>query len=255
VPSLPQSTHNGSLAAQATGSSIPSVHLHCPHCHCACLGKLVPMLSQGHPTVCLSWSVTYRPFGAQAVAPTGRAISYSHPPPASGLSGLSRWSWPWSRRCRRRRASLPCVRSSAAYAAPFLSPVAHARRRRNPAAGRWTLPAASHPRLRFGHPARPPKALHRFSFLCAFAGLCALLVVSLCLAAVGFASAFADAFAFESVGCSLGCALNSCQDCASGSSWDSCHDWATEMLTASKQQIRTRKLGTLLQKKERRSMF
>ena len=81
-----------------------------------------------------------------------------------------------------------------------------ARRRRNPAAGRWTLPAASHPRLRFGHPARPPKALLRCSFLCTFSVCDAYFFVSLCLAAVGFASAFADAFAFESVLCSLGCA-------------------------------------------------
>ena len=160
--------------------------------------------------------------------PFGHTIPYSRPPPASGLSGLSRWSWPWSRRCRRRRSSLPCVRSSAASAAPFLSPVAHARRRRNPAAGRWTLPAASHPRLRFGHPARPPKGQLRCSFLYTSIVSGALLVVSLCLAAVGFASAFAYAFAFDTGLGSLGCALNSCQDCASGSSWNSCHDWLPE---------------------------
>jgi len=151
--------------------------------------------------------------------PFGHTIPYSRPPPASGLSGLSRWSWPWSRRCRRRRSSLPCVRSSAASAAPFLSPVAHARRRRNPAAGRWTLPAASHPRLRFGHPARPPKGHHRFSFLYTSIVSGVLFVVSLCLAAVGCAVTARWRY---------GCALNSCQDCASGSSWNSCHDWLPE---------------------------
>ena len=79
MPSLPQSTHNGSYAARATGSSIPSVHLHCPHCHCACLGKLVPMLSQGHPTVCLSWSVTYRPCRGSSGRPFG-AMLFLFPP-------------------------------------------------------------------------------------------------------------------------------------------------------------------------------
>ena len=92
-------------------------------------------------------------------------------------------------------ASLPCVRSSAADAAPFLSPVAHARRRRNPAAAALNGPLRLVPRLRFGHPARPPLGHSLFSFSCTVVSFGALLVVSLCLAAVGCAYAYAFAFA------------------------------------------------------------
>ncbi|MHC5088457.1 MAG: hypothetical protein ACYSOT_02475, partial [Planctomycetota bacterium] len=41
------------------------------------------------PNGSLSLERSYRPVGAQAVAPAGRAISYSHPPPARG-----RWAFP-----------------------------------------------------------------------------------------------------------------------------------------------------------------
>ena len=57
-----------------------------------------------------------------------------------------------------------------------------------PPRGAWTAPPRLVPRLRFGHPARPPKGQLRCSFLCASVGSGALFVVALCLAAFGFAA-------------------------------------------------------------------
>jgi len=218
-PSLPHGTRHGYRARRPQGRPFPAFAPIAPFRHCGCLGNLVPSLPQGHPTACLFVSVPYRPFGAQTDAPTGRCYFYSRPPPASGLSGLSRWSWPWSRRCRRRLRFASLRSGSARFARSTSTPVAGARRRRNPAAGRWTLPAASHPRLRFGHPARPPKGQLRCSFSYTSIVSDALFVVSLCLATVGFAVTARWRY---------GCALNSCQDCASGYGWKSCHDGAIE---------------------------
>ena len=76
----------------------PRAPTSCPHCH---------RVTQ---TVLLSVSVSIAPLGLKRL-PLRAIYSYSRPPPASGLAGLSRGSWPWSRRCRRRRlrfASLRC---------------------------------------------------------------------------------------------------------------------------------------------------
>ena len=67
-------------------------------------------------------------------------------------------------------------------------------------------PPRLNPRLRFGHPARPPNGQLRCPVACTSIVLGALFVVALCLAAVGFASAFADAFACDTTVCALGCA-------------------------------------------------
>jgi hypothetical protein len=132
-----------------------SVSLYCPHWHYGCSGKLVPMLSQGHPNGYLVMKRYYRPCRGSSGRPCGAAISYSHPPPGPGQTGPPAGRSRCPDPAAVAFASLPCVRSSAAVAAPFLSPVAHARRRRNPAAGRWTLPAASQPSLTL-RASRPP---------------------------------------------------------------------------------------------------
>ena len=56
--------------------------------------------------------------------------------------------------------------------------------------GRWTLPAASPPSLRFGHPAHPPIGHLLFSALCTFVDASLSFFVAVCLAAVTFAFTF-----------------------------------------------------------------
>ncbi len=49
MPSLPTSLAQRLLSTQATGSSIPSVCLHCPHWHCACLRQARSNAHTGSP--------------------------------------------------------------------------------------------------------------------------------------------------------------------------------------------------------------
>jgi len=122
----------------------------------------MPMLSLGHPTVFENATVTYRPVGAQADAL--RAIySYSHPPPAASLRFLPSVV-SLSRRWRRRLRFASLRSSSAADAACLRSPVAYARRRRNPAGARHRLAPASQPSLTL-RASRPP-SIGSSSFFC-----------------------------------------------------------------------------------------
>jgi len=104
------------------------------------------MLPQGHSNGYLVLQRSYRPVGAQAAAL--RAIYFNIPPnpPGPGQSAP-----PVGRpRCRRR----------------------------NPAAGRLTLPAASQPPLTRRHPAHPPEGQLPFSVSYALAGFGAPFFVS-----------------------------------------------------------------------------
>jgi len=141
--------------ASRTGSSIPSVHLHCPHWHYACLGKLVPMLAQGHPNGSLVRKRYISPLSGLNGSPSG---CYFKCPPTTHAGPVA---------CRPSPlgfaacASLPCVRRPALRAS-LLSPVASACRRRDSAAGSLNGPASLRPSLTL-RASRPPSS-GSFSF-------------------------------------------------------------------------------------------
>ncbi len=163
----------------ATGSSIPSICLNwaAPSCCLRSCSLTVtnqqtssPRYPWVTPTVHPSLSVTYRPYRAKRT-PFGRLYFIAHPP---------------TRACRPNsgRPCLPPVPGSATlrsvvrpFGAPFLSPVAHARHRRNLAAGSLDAPpfASTLAALRAS---RPP-AIGSSFFFC-FVCFCFCIIIFCC---------------------------------------------------------------------------
>jgi len=111
--------------------------------------KILPLLSVGYPQDSLeNETVLCRPFGAKRT-PYGRLFIF---PPTAHAGPVA---------VGRPRLSPPLAFATLrsvirGYAAPSLSTVAYGNRGRNPAAGGLDAPPRLDPRLRFGHPARPP---------------------------------------------------------------------------------------------------
>ena len=218
--------------ALSTWSSIPSVCLNGPFRPAACGKEQAsgPHYHRVAPTVLLFLERTLSPLSGLNGCPTGSYL-YARPPPTRGR-------WPVG---RPRLASPPALRYPA-FGRPRL-------RRSLSLSGRFRLSAArlrcgvaersplrSDPRLRFGHPARPPLGHHLFSYLCTVVSFGAVLVVSLCRAAGGFAYAYAFAFAFETASDSCrdwvsGCGPYSYQYGSPGCGWNSCQDWSPESVS------------------------
>ena len=186
MPSLPPGHPTGSSAMNASGvahrtfygrvtvieSITPlvvsiSIHLHLA-AQSRCYAFLFPscrrsQISKHRAFASLGSSQQYRPFRAKR-KPFG--LLFIRPPTTHAGPVACRPSPLGFAAC----ASLPCVRSSAATPLPLslrsLSLVGGA----TPLGVAGRSPLRSDPRLRFGHPARPPLGHLRCSVLCAFSG-------------------------------------------------------------------------------------
>ena len=166
-PSLSQGTHHGYRARNPQGR---------PRQRLLVLSALaLRLLRQPHANAVTGSPNRFRernryisPRWGSSGCPSGNLFLFP-PSTRAGPNGSSRWSVPLSRPWRRRLRFATLRSGSARCARSTSTPVAYARRRRNPAAGRLTLPAASQPSLTLGHPARPPEGqlflfLPRFLF-------------------------------------------------------------------------------------------